>query len=816
MLNGGLEHGDDDVALVRAVGHDHDSVIDIIPPIDSGETNQDAEPSLAVNPTDPSQIIAGAFLGTGGIGGSSFYSEYYISNDGGTAWSNYGSLISDDKSLAWLQNGSSFVTGDLKTNGNIETYSGTPSGTFHLINDFGPGTAGTGGTGGTGGFGGNLDQPWIRTGPSGHVYLAYNNLNLATSAGGGGGTASVNVSNDGGTTYTAVVIDKVGSPVAGQDAPAVRVAVNGSTVYAAFIRWDTFAASDGDGDSLYNAHVVVVRGDNNGADSFGDLGTNGTGVVVAANTDIIGNGNDAPLSVGQERPGANLAIAVDPNNANHLYIAYGNTPGTIGTSGTTELIVAESADGGQTWKTVYTTPTVTNTGSLAARSGQPALAVLDDGAVGFLYDNYDPNTDMLSQHFVTTSNDFTTTADTVLGTEANSVPASDFEPYLGDFFDLQAVGNTFYGVFSASNADNGTLAWISDVTYLRDHTGTPGTASFRLTTGGGGGVGPSIDPYFFTATALVNNGPTVVPFVKDVGVAKNVPLDIATYTDPVGLANHNPVLIAAPSRGTLAASHGRVTYTETLNPTLDQFSYKLTDKDGLSSPVLTGIIGAGGNYTITGAASGYTAVVTGGGPSTFTLFGSNNVVRFGHNTNTVTDATANGGDNTVIGSTGPTVVSLTGSGGNNSVALGSGKDTITVGGLDNAITLGRGRDVVNGGADDTISLTGSTKLTVSGRNETVFVGPGGGSVSDQGTGTAIGVGPTATGLESIFHFSADLADGVIDLLGGVGGITSAAAAYAALTSDGKGGSMLPLGAGPTIDISGVTPAMLSAANFRIG
>ncbi|HKM62930.1 MAG TPA: choice-of-anchor tandem repeat GloVer-containing protein [Acidisphaera sp.] len=314
----------------------------------------------------------------------------------------------------------------------------------------------------------------------------------------------------------------------------------------------------------------------------------------------------------------------------------------------------------------------------------------------------------------------------------------------------------------------------------------------------------------------VSNGPTLVPFLKDLGVTKDVALDIAMYTDPVPLASGNPVIVTPPSRGTLDASHGRVTYTETLNPTLDRFSFELTDKNGASSPIETGIIGAGGTYTITGAASGYTVVDTGGGPSTFALFGAHNVVRFGHNKNTVTDATATGGDNTVIGSTGPTVVSLTGSGGHNSVALGSGNDTITAGGLDNTITLGRGKDVVNGGTGDTISFTGSTKLTLSGQNETVFIGPGGGSVSDHGTGTVIGVGPTASGLESIFHFSADLATGVIDLLGGVGGITTAAQAYAALTSDGKGGSMLPLGGGLTIDISGVSKPMLSAANFRIG
>ena len=351
-------------------------------------------------------------------------------------------------------------------------------------------------------------------------------------------------------------------------------------------------------------------------------------------------------------------------------------------------------------------------------------------------------------------------------------------------------------------------------------------ASNHLTLVGGGSLTLDI-PGLNTQDLLVttsggntfvslDNGPTLVPFLKDVGVTKDVALTIGMYTDPVPLATGNPIVIDAPARGTLTASHGRVYYTETLNPTLDRFSFDLTDKDGVSSPVETGIIGAGGTYAITGAASGYTVVDTGGGPSTMTLFGSNNTVRFGHGKNTVTDATATGGDNTVVGSTGATVVSLIGSGGGNTIALGSGKDTITVGGLDNMITLGRGRDVVNGGTGDTIGFTGATKLTVSGLNETVFIGPGGGKVTDHGTGTVIGVGPTASGLESIYGFSADVATGVIDLLGDVGGITTPQEAYAALTSDGHGGSKLVLSGGPTLDISGVTPAMLSAANFKIG
>ena len=48
------------------------------------------------------------------------------------------------------------------------------------------------------------DQPWIRTGPDDHVYIAYNDLGNFGAAG-GGKTASVLVSTDGGKTSRPVI-----------------------------------------------------------------------------------------------------------------------------------------------------------------------------------------------------------------------------------------------------------------------------------------------------------------------------------------------------------------------------------------------------------------------------------------------------------------------------------------------------------------------------------------------------------------------------------------------------------------------------------
>jgi hypothetical protein len=156
------------------------------------------------------------------------------------------------------------------------------------------------------------------------------------------------------------------------------------------------------------------------------------------------------------------------------------------------LELAQSFDFGASWTIEYITPAAT-------RSDQPAVSISSTGAIGLLYNNYDPATNLLSQHIVTTTNNFQTSTDQTLATETNATPVINFHPYQGDFFDLTSVGNTFYGIFSASNADNGTSAQFSSgVTFGRNFTGNSGTSSFQLVDLNGNQVASSIDPYFFT------------------------------------------------------------------------------------------------------------------------------------------------------------------------------------------------------------------------------------------------------------------------------------------------------------------------------
>jgi hypothetical protein len=465
-------------------------VLDLIPATNSGETDQNSEPSIAVNPVNPAQMIAGAF-------GDSL-PPFFISTNGGTTWSIFGTLANSDKSIAWKSDGSAVLVSTVQFSGMdalINTYSATLTSGFSQISTF-PGNK-------------NNDQPWIRTGPSNRVYVAYNDDTHAGPGFGGGmgdgKSANVLISTNGGTSYRSVPVDKVGTTL--DDGPAVRLAVNGNTVYAAFVRWNSFVDSNTDG-NRFNSQLVVVRSDNGGDDNFGALGTGGNGVQVATTIDANSNNQtqiqNSPLSLGQERVGSDVAIAVDPNNAKHVLVASTNAQGA--TRGQLQLVVSESTDGGETWLQKFVT-------SSATRSAQPALAILANGAMGLLYDNYapggpNPNANgTLSQHLLTTTDDFATTNDVTLASESNNIPVSTQQAlYVGDFFDLTGIGNTFYGVFSASNADDGTNAVFNkNTTFTRNFTGTPGMSNFKLIDTSGNAVNPSIDPFFFSYSILNPN-----------------------------------------------------------------------------------------------------------------------------------------------------------------------------------------------------------------------------------------------------------------------------------------------------------------------
>ena len=448
-------------------------VVNMIPQSVSNESNQDSEPDLAVHPGNPWQL-AGTTSLTQDPGGSSF-APIFVSRDRGHTWTlnviipgaipNFGTfdvtlrssrqelyvtpVRADTSNLAVLRVADPFTATSMQT---IDTVP---------VITFGP------------------DQPFVRTitvthGPDAgkdRVYVGFNNLNLT------GATSSIDVSADGEASspvFNRVVIESRSTGAAGQDGPAVRPAVHhDGTVYAALMGWRAPSGTTTD--------VVVVRDDHwgIGATPFQDLidtdGFAGRRVATGVNNFALGT----ILGAGQQRVGNDLTIAVDPRKSSRIFIAWCDLQVGVYT-----LHVRASEDRGHTWSAdLLTVTNVTN----------PALAINDRGKVGLLYQQLTATTRW--ETHVRFSKKGVHWKDYVLSTAPAAVPVLNplYGPYLGDYEQLLAQGDDFYGVFCANNTPD-LANFPHGVHYQRNADFSTNTL---LDVTGLVPIPISIDPFFF-------------------------------------------------------------------------------------------------------------------------------------------------------------------------------------------------------------------------------------------------------------------------------------------------------------------------------
>lgn len=448
-------------------------IVNMIPNSLSGETNQDSEPNIAVNPQNTSQIAATAFT-PAPMGGAN--APIYVSTDGGASWT-----------LNTIVPGNGFAgTSDITiafspTSGTL--YAGTLNGATIALNLLRTSSFTSSTTMTTLVTRSNEDQPWVVAAGAGQdrVYVGNNDFNQPS-----GQTATVDLSQNAATAAPPAGFSPVGiekGTTTGQDGPPVRMAVHtDGTVYVAFQRWTggTFPNLTTD--------IVVVRDDSWGASGtpFGALADSSSHIVgqrAATGRYISWN-----ALMGQERLGADIAIAVDPNNSSTVWLAWCDRVG--GASGTDWTVhVAKSTDKGQAWSADLRT--ITNVKN-------PALAVNTAGLVGFLYQQFSGTT--WDTKLELTSDGWTTTVTPlVLQTVTSASPSPTFQPYIGDYVRLISVGTEFFGVFCGNNTPN-MANFPNGVTYQRNANWTTNTL---LSTDGVTPVAVSIDPFFFYWTELI-------------------------------------------------------------------------------------------------------------------------------------------------------------------------------------------------------------------------------------------------------------------------------------------------------------------------
>lgn len=446
-------------------------VVNMIPASLSGETAQDAEPFLAALPGNSAVMAASAFT-PNPAGSSSTTAPIFVTQDSGRTWALRATVPSDvttaDITEAFDGGGGDLYAGILSVSGDLVLDELKTGDVFSLTPMSVQASRG------------NVDQPFVRAtsvGTADRVLIGMNDFDAP-----GGRTATVDVSQNGGTSYTTHRIETRGT--ADQDGPSIRPSVAADrTVYVAYFGWRSF---DG---NVATSDVVVVRDDSGaaGTNKFRSLVDPGDGLpgrIVAHNVTIPWS--NAP-TLGQERIGSTLALAVAPNHSEVVYVAWADR---VGSGDIYTIHLRRSIDRGAAWSgDIRTVVNATNA----------SLAVAENGTVGFLYQQLSGSgaTSRWVTHLERSKDGFVTTSDLVLATVPATTPAVDFLPYLGDYTGLLAVGGELRGVFSANNTPDST-AFPQGVVYQRSADFT----THRLLDGGGAVVAVSIDPFYFSVPVL--------------------------------------------------------------------------------------------------------------------------------------------------------------------------------------------------------------------------------------------------------------------------------------------------------------------------
>jgi hypothetical protein len=463
----------------------------MIPKSLSGESNQDSEPCLAVNPANPKQVAATAF--TPDPMGANL-APIFVSQDGGKTWTLNSIVpsagITGDITVAFGTSGNCLYAGILRfpappqqTRLNIlrTDNAATATAMTVLVDRLG------------------VDQPYVQAATfassparaQDRVYVGHNDLAVA-----GGKTTTIELSLDSRKARPAfqkVRLDQ--RPTAGQNGPQSRPTIHpNGTVYAAYYGWRARSGNWRTNTLVVTADVVVVRDNAWGSGSapfqaLKDPGDDRPGLRVAQGITFPfhSTGRGVP---GQQRLGGDIAIAVDPTDSRRVYLAWAqNDPATAVYS----LHVRNSTDGGATWSGDLLPPLpMAINASLAANSR---------GKVGLLYQQLTGTG--AAQRWVThlrRSADGLHWDDLVLATVPADTPSvappTGFDPYIGDYAHLMAVGADFFGVFCAQNTPDQSH-FPSGVAFQRNANFTTRTLlDLDNTTH----VAVSIDPFFFAAT----------------------------------------------------------------------------------------------------------------------------------------------------------------------------------------------------------------------------------------------------------------------------------------------------------------------------
>lgn len=451
----------------------------------------DSEPSIAINPTNPLQIAILAFSGSWGANTPVFYST-----DAGNTWTkeftipippgagNGATGCPCDQDPDYERG--NLLAGTFLSFSPTDPYTGitsdpTNSASWNW-------TLSGGNAVKTNAFGaGNTDQPWMLTNrdtvnaATDNIFTAYDDFSVSpigmrvavslnsnppnftrdNQAGTSGGPAIINPGHR-------LAVDHRNGWV--YDLYQNSTAVNNSR---AVVNYTLNRSTDGGQTWTLNASSTGIQIDSAGS-------TQGIGpqtTFVGGNCGGAQPNNLFKFGTVNALLGGVDHAAVDPNNGD-VYVVYGDRDGGTGNN---RLSIRRLTDNGSGGLNIGAKHFVTG----QVQAALPSVAVAANGVVGVLYMEYDGVSGgfpSFSAHLATSSNHGTSWSDATL--ENFLSPSTDNgncrQRVLGDYEQIKAVGNIFYGVFTGNGVPFGRTTSNLDPIFFKASATPPPTLSTQV------------------------------------------------------------------------------------------------------------------------------------------------------------------------------------------------------------------------------------------------------------------------------------------------------------------------------------------------
>jgi hypothetical protein len=434
------------VLAASSVGLGQARLVNIPTDATDASNSADTEPSIAVNPTNPNEVVVVSFSGNWS---ATQMAPVWKSSDGGLTWRRVAQIPQPqtglsgpgDQKVAFDSSGRLHVA-ELGVNSSSANF------------DFIFRQTGTADAALTAGASFGDDQPHLdidvrTTGTcAGRLYSPWLNFGVANSR------STVANSVDRGVNITNVGAgDNSSFP---NRTSRIAIAPNGR-VYLIYKTRE--GGGTAEPNALENAHFRVMRSDDCGATWTG-LGASGTSVHGAGTVQTFFTtqfGNPAGGRKVARARSSDAWIATDPGDGD-VYAAFVRRDG----SGFGQVYVARSTDQGVNWTTTRVTDGTQH-------SAYPEIAVAANGAVGVLYIDFVDNgtVTQFRHHFARSFDDGATWSDQILQSMDPAGLTNASSGFLwGDYEGLTASGTTFYGVFTGQ-ATGRTTAQLDPI-FFRD------------------------------------------------------------------------------------------------------------------------------------------------------------------------------------------------------------------------------------------------------------------------------------------------------------------------------------------------------------